>query len=1052
MDDEGHITTLPERPSEPTTEQQEETEYSKLIEESVKRARLRNEAIVIERLSRQGVMQRLKELELDGERVREPKVTREDVDREIARYNELMPHNDRELREGLDRSAAQVISAAEAEKKHREHVPDIVLRHLNEADYAEGWQDITGWEDATQRARVLEMLSKRLGFKVYRNSNGEVERYSTQAIQAMHSLIGSGKTAQEALAVLDDEERLEKKKRDYEAKANDMTNEMFSKMGESAGHMRGVSTDKEMVVKYLYVYDELGIKQPDWIRRFILDKEFKSSLNQEYDSSMPQNLFDLAWNLSHNFPEYDIDGLYPVLQMQVKKGPNGKIEGRYVVNQGNFNRWFRFQQWRWYETFDTQSVTDYFSKIELHKGPMYNVNLITMLFDKERYFRDETGYQWEGLYNQTLMEPWMMLFLRTYAVELDQVDDDIGKLKDKYKELFHLSKLTMGLGGLGTSMIERLTTLPVDFDGEKSDTRVGEAMLKMLLTYYHMADFEALQETLGEDSRFFTRDGWIEALAKISKGTTERTHMFAPGTSFGEHQDFFNNAFGEDGKIKNQKAFMKFINIYESAHKPETLVHTFDQIVKDCVAESLVSKEGNSNAEGATTNKEGKVLDSLSLDYAWLIANSLTFPSGATARGNFPAVSGHKAETRYFYTDAYRLKYMGFGGAGAYATIHMFPQTSLPFFEGIILENKFDTYSYYDEKKGQMVTKKRHWTPMELMQKLNSTNNAFEARRKALRDKLEQTDSKDEKDRIMRQIAEVDEEAKNLTKQNALHFAFNQNAMREWAKNLHGRGADLYDQLMKGTETAFDKFTVYDGIFRGPSFKQDEWQDALQTKYITPLRYLFEANGATQLNARQHFPEYKGQDKDGNPIWEWREMYVGERMLGHQVVDIPTFRMRRRDLTEAKWIEMRRQGYKEKGKYVVRPDGRYMINYDRVQDNKKMVYKQWLLTKIAGDLHHHISRHTTDPQYSLEHFESIIKAIEELPGNLLGNQYDLRGNLVTKPFFSHEQIAWLRKVSGANTKWRTEWWKALVMGDPHKKGGGIGESTNLIIGAIFKGY
>src|SRR5216683_308882 len=114
-----------------------------------------------------------------------------------------------------------------------------------------------------------------------------------------------------------------------------------------------------------------------------------------------------------------------------------------------------------------------------------------------------------------------------------------------------------------------------------------------------------------------------------------------------------------------------------------------------------------------------------------------------------------------------------------------------------------------------------------------------------------------------------------------------------------------------------------------------------------------------------------------------------------------------------------------------------------------MVYKQALLMKLAADLHHHISRHTTNPRYTLEHFEEVIKSIIELPGNLLGTQYDLQGNVVTQPFFSEEQIAWLRKVSGSNTKWRTEFLKAIFMGDPHGKGSGVGDMASIITRAVF---
>ncbi len=108
-------------------------------------------------------------------------------------------------------------------------------------------------------------------------------------------------------------------------------------------------------------------------------------------------------------------------------------------------------------------------------------------------------------------------------------------------------------------------------------------------------------------------------------------------------------------------------------------------------------------------------------------------------------------------------------------------------------------------------------------------------------------------------------------------------------------------------------------------------------------------------------------------------MYLGEAMIGHEVLDIPEFRRRVKDVGPREWQELKKRGYRKRGKYIIRPDGKHDIDYDRVQENKPMVWKQWLLMKIAADLWSHIDRHSTDSRFTLAHYDDIVDAIKSLP-------------------------------------------------------------------------
>src|SRR5260221_8940138 len=234
-----------------------------------------------------------------------------------------------------------------------------------------------------------------------------------------------------------------------------------------------------------------------YIQRFVLDKEFKDALKSEFDSDLPHNLFDLAWNISYYNQEYALDGKFPVLQMQVQVNSEGKTEGRYVVNQANFVRWLRARMFERYDVFETDEVPDFYQLIKINKGQFATVDLGTMIFDKNRYFKDETGYVWDVLYNQVFIEPWALQWNRIYAVQYNNAQDNPDELVKAWQEWARLSKFTRKVNGM--SMIHRDLSLAVDYTGKDSDTKLGEAMLTMFLAYYNLADFEKLQEVLGED-------------------------------------------------------------------------------------------------------------------------------------------------------------------------------------------------------------------------------------------------------------------------------------------------------------------------------------------------------------------------------------------------------------------------------------------------------------------------------------------------------------------------------------------------------------------------
>ena len=969
---------------------------------------------------------------------------------------EKLPDNVRELNEGLEKKAKELYEDRERDEiDHKKKVPDRVLWEEDER----GWAEI-GW-NKEKRNKVRQKLAEVLGIS---ENNAE---------NIIHMLVAAGKTPDFVLDTLNNERYTNKASADYFLKraqysdpdlgAVDVETAALNNIG--SGHLARV--DRETANKYLLLHDELGIKDVgksanDYIMRFALDDEFRSALDHEYDNDLPQNLFDLAWNIMyHNNEKYGVNGKFPVLQMQVDI-QDGKVKrGRYVVNQANMVRWLRDRMFYRYDAFETDDVPDYYSVINIAKGQFATVNLATMIFDETRYFTDEEGHHWGDLYNNFFIEPFDLTFDRTYAIEHQKAYDKGEDFSKAWENWARLSKFTRKING--QSMLDRSLMLALDTNGKDNDTKVGEAILAMFLTYYNLADFEGLKKVLGADSDFFKRDAWIQAAKDFAGGGTAGTGgikasgMPNTGDFFGNHQDNFQKAFDKNGNVtaETMKEFTLFVNPNYAEYPSQNLEKVLAQMVQNAVRDKkFKSKQGNNGEQGT--------LDTDSLKYAWLKAYSWIGFSGARARNNFKPSgepSGHHQETRLIHTDAYRMKYETFGGAGNRFTVPMFKQLSVPFFEGTLSENGVTYYRVYNEKTGKLELKKRNKTQMEVMLELRQIDLECEQRVKLLEGdfnpRIAQA-SGQEKERLQKEFErrrnEIEEQYNYLHKFGASELEFNDNAMLVYAKNMIGMANPLYDRIMKAKETDFHKFVTYDGIFRGVSFNTEAWQDALQSKLFTPLRYIFEANGAMQLNERVRAPLYLGRDSKGKAMWEWREQYRGERMIGHQVLDIPTFWLDTKSIPKEELAERKRMGYRIRRGYIIRPDGKHEIDYNKVQDNKPMVYKQWMLMKLAADLWTHIDNTSTDPAYSLHHYEEIVEAIKNLPGDLAGDEYDMKGVKITKPLFNHHQIEWLERMSGMNKLSVRTFWSDIFIGDKKKKESLFGESMGTLTSAIFKGY
>ncbi|MGH7204459.1 MAG: hypothetical protein ACREHC_08505 [Candidatus Levyibacteriota bacterium] len=799
----------------------------------------------------------------------------------------------------------------------------------------------------------------------------------------------------------------------------------------------------------------MGIKE-DYIKRFILAKEFRQENKRDYDGELPADLYELAWNLTvFDHENFGVNGKFPVLQLQVgyKKDKQGNFEkdadgkpiweGRYVVNEANFMRWIRKEINVWYDI-DTDEVSNYFEKIVVTKAQYTSVSLGTMLYNHERYFKDENGQKYDDLYQQALVEPLMMMYMRGYDIEYKSVMGDETKLAETITKSFYLNKMTRK--AFQKSFLYYQTTLGVDFDGKNSDSKMGEAWNKIYLAYYNLGDFEKLQEVLGKESNFFTKKGMIDAITKVYEKKYKATGLPLMGKVLGEKEADFKAAFDEQGNIsteKNREAFIRFINFFVKPSNDEDLIDVVREALRNSVSDLLVSKEGNvEKFDEKHVTADDRVADEHTVGVAELTAYSWLRISGAAAKNDVNA-AGFDAQSKWMRTEAYRRKMATNergGGFGNPYTVPMFKQVLVDVFRGT---NVVNAYTY--DKNGAKI---RNLTPLEVMTNMQAITGKYEKERERIKGALEKATTEEAKKEAKQQLSDLDELEKVDYKLMAGKLEFDDNALKQYALDHVNRARTIYDQIMTAHEIDFDKFTVYDSAMRGVSFKRAEFQAAVQKEFLTHLRYLLASYDKLNFNMDVRSQVFVKRDEKGKDVWKYETMPLGQAIFGHQILDIHEFRKTGK-LTE----EDRAKGYRKSGRYLKDKDGKYVIDYDKVQDNKTLAWKQWALMKLGADMWTHIDRHSRDPAYGLAHYIDIIEALESIPGEVFGDETNMRGGRVIKPFFSHAQIKWMRKMSGTtDLKLFTKAILTDIFQSKHRKEGLFSESANTFIGAIFKGF
>lgn len=909
-------------------------------------------------------------------------------------------------------------------------IPEHVLR--KEKSWAElGWKDDKKRE---VRERIEQVLQFNELFGLNLNNSEDRKRMDAMVNTTMEVMLASGKKPDEILSELN--KRTLDNYRDVVRK--DLDRRRTGREEEEPLTKREESTAQMYALTHILGSDNTQ----DYLTRFVYTDAFRDQLNTKFQREKPTNLYELAWQITYADREHEkafgVNGEYPVLEMRVDKDKDGNVNGRYVVNQANFIRWMRERVIHWQEQ-EPDEYVDYFSKVQLKKE--YSpVTLGEIINDHPLYFTDETGQYFGDLAKQTLLEPWILLEIRKYHIVYKSVMSSDKKLVEELGNLFAKNKFTKSAAG--KNMLHYLSTMALDFGDKHGENTLGGAWNTMFLAYYNFADFENLQGMLGKDASFFTRAGMEKAMEYVLKGRLDETNNFSEtmGTLMGsENLANFEKAFTkEDGTksntVENSDAFTKFINFLGVMAPNANWKKVIERALINTVAEQydFHSKEGNTQG-----------IDKHSLALAAFIADAMTLFTGAGAK-NDPNAGGFNALSKIALNfQNYRRKMATEARGNAMGnpfTVAQFKMLGLDWMRATRVSEATKVDGI--DKDGKQLT--RNKTVLEVMEEMRAADRFRIQQHKKLTEKLEEIKAQQGADSEaarakQREIDELPAKVNAAYSRFAGQLEFKENAMVNYVANHIDRVRQVNEQIMSAKQIDFEKLGKYNPITQKMEFDVPAFQEQFQEKWNKQLRYMIETYGDLNLAMPVRSTVFKRR-KDDKDEWVYQTMPLGEAMFGYEMLNIPEFRKCYKD----------ENGKDIPGKYLIEK-GRYVIDYTKVDQQKTLLWKQFSLMKIGADLWSHIQAHSRDPKYSIAYFRKVLEAIENIPSEVVGDEFSMRDTFVNNKFFSKDQIKWFKKLS------KTTNFRLLLRGlknDQKSKvdAGGVGDSFSIFINTVFRGY
>ena len=668
-------------------------------------------------------------------------------------------------------------------------------------------------------------------------------------------------------------------------------------------------------------------------------------------------------------------------------GSSPLLDEKENFNQANFVKWVRERMMHFHNLDPNNPSINLLGSVGI-ETEFKTVGLISMINNKKQYFKDEhkkiegtdKNVVYSDLVEDIVNEVYLFNTSRNHDASYRFAmwnDEELPKL---LQQIHQKSDFTTG------EQMKKIFALSENYHekgyyeqhkDERPDTKVGDTVRTIYEAYYSIADYEDLKRVLGEDNPFFTRKGFEDAW-RLTNGK-DKDYIIPDN-----YKGLFNTLF--DGKTPDAKPnvpqFLEFINLFNNAGKKQSDI----SLVREALRIAGAHAHGLDDGLNATGDKRKVARNNL--EYAELWAYSMVRWTGAAAKNDTGAI-GYDAFTKSQRFQQYRIRQSSDTRGAPIGNQYDLPVVkawNLDLLNGIFVEQVVGEH------------KDINHTPMEVLRMLDGVDEKLKAAKK------QYGEEKNIPTEILAQLHKEKDDALN-------RLQFKQYTQLDYANNHLGKSFQMFHSMLGATELNLDQIVTHDR-WRGLVFDRPKFEETVKENFIKPIRYALStyANIDYTKDIRVHVNALR---PDEPPQYETKTM--AEAMFGPVVL----------------------QEYykKEKG-----PDGKQVIDKEKLFKERNILYKKVIRSLIASHLEGH---RRNGSGYAFMNYSQITKFIEALESIKSVEIEDVGENTQLsegKGFFSHEDIAWIRKYSG------TENWK-MIMGDVLLKEGGMG-----FMGGLFKGF
>ena len=149
--------------------------------------------------------------------------------------------------------------------------------------------------------------------------------------------------------------------------------------------------------------------------------------------------------------------------------------------------------------------------------------------------------------------------------------------------------------------------------------------------------------------------------------------------------------------------------------------------------------------------------------------------------------------------------------------------------------------------------------------------------------------------------------------------------------------------------------------------------------------------------------------------------------------------------TDAKGVPIKHYGYAE-------------IDFDKVQQNRHLVYKQVVMEELAADFYRHQLLHSGDVRYKQAYYLNAIEALKTITGKVTVDHTDKHGVKIIEIFFDDNDLAWFKdralngNILGIDLGvfgFHLKWWLTSLWSKEDKEGLGIGKMFGIMGKSAF---